>query len=312
MYEVINKAIFRLDDIKDIYSLNRFYKKHVDKDFNFSCFNPRSLLSLSIPLGEVSTLGKSRLKTKSNKKVEDFINWYENNYLLYKDYKIIKHIPHSSLDFPSIYIDKGGFIKRSVFGNDYLIANFKMADLFVDKLFAKLPGIEIKAKYSRLYCDLERYKDNEKEIMSKIGQGYIYTKSMDGKPFNRHLNINGLDIDKDIDSYYENHHNYLLKETRNILKEGKKVLILDLHSFSNGQAIFLGKKPPFPDICIGINKDFNNKKLLNNVIKRIKQKGYSYQINYPYEGSIIPDGLSKQERESITSIMIEVNKRIYI
>ena len=152
MYEVINKAIFRLDDIKDIYFLNRFYKKYVGKGFNFSCFNPGSILSLSIPLGEVSTLGESRLKTKSNKKVEDFINWYENNYLLYKDYKIIKHVPHSSLDFPSIYIDKGGFIKRSVFGNDYLITNFKMTDLFVDKLFAKLPGIEIKAKYSRLYC----------------------------------------------------------------------------------------------------------------------------------------------------------------
>lgn len=309
MYEVINKAIFRLDDIKDMYSLNRFYKKHVGKDFDFNCFDPNSLLSLSIPLGEISTFGKSRLKTKSNKGVEDFINWYENNYLLYKDYKIIKHIPHSSLNFPSIYKE---FIKRSVFGNDYPVTNFKMTDLFVDKLFAKLPGIEIKAKYSRLYCDLERYKDDEKEIMSKIGQGYIYTKSLDGKSFNRHLYINGLDIDKDIDSYYENHHNHLLKETRSILKQGKKVLILDLHSFSNEQATFLGKKPPFPDICIGINKDFSNRKLLNDVIKRIEQKGYSYQINYPYEGSIIPNGLSLQERKNITSIMIEVNKRIYL
>lgn len=312
MYENIKEAIFRLDDKKDTYYLNRFYKKHVGKDIDFNSFKSRSLLSLSIPLGKISPLDSPKLNSKSSKAVERFIDWYENNYLLYKDYKIIKHIPHSSLDFPSVYKDNGEFIKRSVFGEDYLVTNFKMADLFVDKLFSKLQGIEIKAKYSRLYCDLERYKDDEKEIMSKIGQGYIYKKSMNGKSFNRHLNINGIDLDKDIDSYYENHHNHLLKETRSILKQGKKVIILDLHSFSDEQAIYLGKEPPFPDICIGINKDFNNKKIIDDVINRIKEKGYSYQINYPYEGSIVPNELSIEERENITSIMIEVNKRIYL
>ena len=44
----------------------------------------------------------------------------------------------------------------------------------------------------------------------------------------------------------------------------------------------------------------------------IKDKGYSYQINYPYTGSIIPNGLTKKELENVYSIMTEANKRIYL
>lgn len=31
-------------------------------------------------------------------------------------------------------------------------------------------------KYSRLFCDIEKFKDDSKEIMSKKGMGVIYTK----------------------------------------------------------------------------------------------------------------------------------------
>lgn len=55
-----------------------------------------------------------------------------------------------------------------------------------------------------------------------------------------------------------------------------------------------------------------DQRILNTIIKEIKDKGYSYQINYPYTGSIIPNGLTKEELANVSSIMIEVNKRIYL
>jgi N-formylglutamate deformylase len=121
-----------------------------------------------------------------------------------------------------------------------------------------------------------------------------------------------VDPDKEVNSYYEEHHKKLTEETKKILKREKNVLILDLHSFSNEQALSIEKEEPFPDICIGINEGFANNEILNAIIKRIEANGYSYKINYPYSGSIIPNGLTKSELENVCSIMIEVNKRLYL
>ena len=250
---------------------------------------------------------------KFNGPVETFIDWCEKEYKVFKDVEIIKHIPHASLELPESYKDDRGLIKQIAFGKNFLINNFKMTDLFVDQIFDNIPGVVVKAKYTRLFCDVEKYRDDSLEPMSKYGQGYVYTKSYDGKTvFKRHLKCNGVDSDEEVDSYYEEHHKKLTEETKKILKREKKVLILDLHSFSNEQALSIEKKEPFPDICIGINEGFANNEILDAIIRRIEANGYSYKINYPYSGSIIPNGLTKSELENVCSIMIEVNKRLYL
>ncbi len=241
--------------------------------------------------------------------LKGFIFWYENNYLGFQNVGIIKHIPHASLDFPEGY-DYYSLLR--IYGN-YKFDNYKQADLFVDDLFADINGVEIKAKYSRLYCDVERFKSDEEEPMAKIGQGYIYTNSLyNGNRYWRHLVYNGKDLFKGIDKYYDDHHKRLTDETKKILSLGKKVLILDLHSFSDEQAILIGKEGPFPDVCIGLNDTTYDQRILNVIIKKIEDKGYSYRINYPYSGSIVPKGLTKRQLEKISSIMIEVNKRVYL
>lgn len=241
--------------------------------------------------------------------LKGFIFWYENNYLGFQNVEIIKHIPHSSLIFPEGYDD---FSLRRIYGN-YKIENYKQADLFVDDLFRDIDGVEIKAKYSRLYCDVERFKNDEEEPMSKKGQGYIYSKSLySGNRYWRHQIYNGKDLYEGIDKYYDDHHKRLTDEAKKILALGKKVLILDLHSFSDEQAKLSGKEGPFPDVCIGLNDIHYDQRILNVIIKKIEDEGYSYRINYPYSGSIVPKGLTKRQLQKVSSIMIEVNKRIYL
>lgn len=89
-------------------------------------------------------------------------------------------------------------------------------------------------------------------------------------------------------------------------------MILDLHSFSDELATLIGNKPHYPDICIGLNDNYIDNVVVTPIKEMIKRRGYSYQINYPYRGSIIPNGLSNDELKRVTSIMIEVNKRIYL
>lgn len=315
IYRNIKKAIFGFSDKKTGEKLRKFFKKHTGKDIDFNSIEHYSenfkLLAFDIPLKDFIPIGITAALVcpglKFHGPVEEFISWYENKYLIFKDVEIIKHIPHASVEFPNIY--KG--VEHLVFGKNYKRDNYKMSDLFVDELFSNIPGVEVKAKYSRLYCDVEKYKDNSKEEMARFGQGYIYTKNYLGEEYIRHKKINKVDIDKDVDSYYDEHHKKLTQETKRIIKSGKKVLILDLHSFNEEQAIAINKEGPFPDICIGINENVD-KKILYFIIDEIKKKGYSYQINYPYSGSIIPNDLNKTELKKVCSIMIEVNKKLYL
>ena len=89
--------------------------------------------------------------------------------------------------------------------------------------------------------------------------------------------------------------------------------MLDCHSFSDKMASYFFKLP-FPDICIGIEKDFFDQRILNLIIKDIQKRGYTYQINYPYQGSLVPNCIyqKKTSYKKVVSIMLEINKRIYL
>ena len=81
---------------------------------------------------------------------------------------IILHIPHASLHLPTdfwrdITVDKE-IIEREL----RFIADYK-----VDELVKNIDSHKIIAKYSRLYCDVERFRDDEAESMAKLGMGRL-------------------------------------------------------------------------------------------------------------------------------------------
>ena len=97
--------------------------------------------------------------------------------------KILMHMPHVSLKVPKHFY-KGLTIPRNLF-HKY---NLEMTDLGIDELFKDYKYKKVIPKYSRLYCDVERFKDDDKEIMSKYGEGVIYTHLYDGTLFHEHNN----------------------------------------------------------------------------------------------------------------------------
>lgn len=216
---------------------------------------------------------------------------------------IIMHMPHVSLKVPKRFY-KGLIISKDLF-NKY---NLEMTDLGVDTLFKEFKYKKIKPKYSRLYCDVERFKDDNLEIMSKYGEGVIYTNLYDGVLFHKHDNKYKNKVLK----YYDKYHKKLDKITKKLLKKDNALLILDCHSFSDKMASHFFEEP-FPDICIGVEENYYDEDILNIIINRIKELGYTYKINYPYKGSLVPNCIYNGIiRGKVVSIMLEINKRIYL
>lgn len=223
-----------------------------------------------------------------------------------KEFKVLVHIPHVSLEVPN-ELYENLLIERNLF-NKY---NNQMSDIRADKIVKenKLTNI-IKAKYSRLYCDIERYVDDEKEEMSKYGMGVIYSNTYDGKNI---MSVTNEYKEKIINLYYYPYHNKLTKLTKKLLSKNKKVLLLDCHTFSDEMASYKETKP-FPDVCIGIIDEYTDNKeymdYLEMIIKEYSLRGFNVMINYPYCGAIIPNNLTNEEERRVYPIMIEINKRI--
>ncbi len=219
--------------------------------------------------------------------------------------KVLLHIPHSSLKVPK-YFYHGLCISKK----DFIRYNLEMTDMGVDYLFKDVKGKKFKAKYSRLFCDVERFRNDEDEIMSKLGEGVIYTHLYDGTRFHEH----DEKYRKRVLKYYDAYHRKLDKITKRLLKNDETLLIIDCHSFSDKMASHFFK-PPFKDICIGIEKDYYNQEIIDTIIKEIEKRNYSYEINYPYKGCLIPNYIMNHRykgKGKIICVMLEINKRIYL
>jgi N-formylglutamate amidohydrolase len=89
---------------------------------------------------------------------------------------------------------------------------------------------------------------------------------------------------------------------------------IDGHSFSKELVNIIKKtdKNDYPDFCIGYEKEFCDQKIIDVIVQAITEKGYTYAINYPYAGSIVPNKYYKEKNNNVKSVMIEVNKEMYM
>ena len=51
---------------------------------------------------------------------------------------------------------------------------------------------------------------------------------------------------------------------------------------------------------------------IEEFLQKIKELGYTYMINYPYKGSIVPNAIYNNDKykNRVVSIMLEINKRV--
>jgi N-formylglutamate amidohydrolase len=90
-----------------------------------------------------------------------------------------------------------------------------------------------------------------------------------------------------------------IKQLKGMLNEHS--LLVDCHSFPSDMCDV--------DVCIGVNNDWSRPTdfVIDLVTEVFKQSGYSVMVNHPYSNAIAP-----QTDFVYNSIMIEINKRIYM
>lgn len=198
--------------------------------------------------------------------------------------KIILNIPHSSTRF---------FEGVEKWDNQEELQKclYKWTDWETDKIFRPSQTndniIVHRFEYSRFCVDVERLMDDP---LTEIGQGILYTRFDNMK-----RNLSEYSILKLMGLYWT----YIDGISSTI---GPNDIVIDCHSFPD-------MNNEYADICIGFNEDFSqpSDECIKSIVSIFMEHGFSVTLNIPYSNSITP-----KNSKDYKSIMIELNKRIYL
>ena len=210
---------------------------------------------------------------------------------------MILHIPHSSTKIPD-----GVIFDKSI--EEDLI---RMTDWHTDVLFSHSSMATIVFPWSRLFCDVERFIDDEP--MEQQGQGICYTRDSFGGDLRQ---VSSDERQEIIEKYYRPHHTKFSIACNQCLSLFKEVVIVDCHSFSDD---VLPHEPDQdvirPDFCLGTDEYHTPNELVDDIKHFLEGNGYVVFINKPFAGTIIPMVHYKKNKD-LKSIMIEVNRKLYL
>ena len=242
-------------------------------------------------------------------------------------YSLILSIPHSSTYIPSLYYyhprlyrtggvsyNRNPFFFGAAERRRKLRIDLElgfMTDWYTDELFDYGLGPAVKAEVSRLYCDVERFRDDEKESMSRVGMGVCYTKDFDGEILR---DVPPEEKERILKRYYDPYHKALTTLVGNALDKGEMPLILDCHSFYPEPLPYEESNPDArhrPDISIGTDDFHTPEELTEKLTGYFTSLGYSVALNMPFAGSLVPSAYYRKD-ERVKSVMIEINRKLYL
>lgn len=216
--------------------------------------------------------------------------------------QLILHIPHSSTVIPILdgYVTSHDKIQQEI---------IKLTDWYTDDLFDSQEDYKIVAPFSRIFCDVERFADDELEIMSKVGMGVLYEK-LDSDELLR--KVSPKLREKILTDYYWKHHDSLNTKVEEQLKIDGKCLIIDCHSFPSTPLLkAINQNTNTPDFNIGTDSFHTPKKYIEASITYFENLGFSLGVDWPYSGSIVPMKYYQKDKK-ISSIMLEINRKLYL
>ena len=214
----------------------------------------------------------------------------------------IVHLPHASDQMPSL----DGFV------GDWRGEMDLLTDWGTDQLF-DVPGATIiAAPCNRVFCDVERFADDEHEPMARLGMGFVYTRTDAGQP----LRVVSPELRAHIHTtYWLPHHQRLARTVQDALATGRPVLLIDGHSFSD---VPFRRDPdqsrPRPDLCLGTDPRWPPPAMVTAMVAVATRQGLSIAIDRPYAGTMVRSGMDQMpgSAERFASVMIEVNRRLYL
>lgn len=211
------------------------------------------------------------------------------------------HIPHASTMIPSQFLSS---FDSSKLPHEIAV----MTDWFCDELF-DCGRDKIVFPVSRLVCDVERFREDEQEIMAKVGMGVTYRSTSDL----RKLRIVTENARQEILArYYDPHHKAFTEAVAKKLNAFGHCLIVDCHSFYPTALPYeIDQSAERPDFCIGTSEYHTPKILADNLVRFLSERGYRVKTNSPFAGTMIPMKYYEKNK-LVQSVMIEVNRNLYM
>ena len=225
---------------------------------------------------------------------------------------IVIHIPHSSDYVPE-------FFYPCFFDIDKIKEELNvMTDWYTDDLFdiGFCHNVQyVKHRYSRIICDPERFLNPVDEQMMAKGMGMYYTHSHKNQKMKRNPfeSLEGLSYYSVALQMYKKHQELFFNTVKSALFTFKDVIIVDAHSFSDSPLPYEDDQTTKrPDICIGTDNFYSSATFRDFVYNYFVSKGLSVAFDFPYQGTVVPLPYVNDKNPSLHSVMIEVNKKLYL
>jgi N-formylglutamate amidohydrolase len=218
----------------------------------------------------------------------------------------IRHIPHSSTEIPESYREPF-LLSDEKLDREVL----RMTDWYTDELFGGDTEGALVFPVSRLLVDVERFENDDEEIMASRGMGVLYTKTHDLRPLRREPTPE--EREELLSRYYRPHHEKLERMVDDSLEKLGHALVIDCHSFPSRRLPYemAAEDDPRPEICIGTDSFHTPAWLRAVAAESFTRAGFSVDLDSPFSGALTPMKHYGKEKR-VHSLMIEVRRDLYM
>ena len=220
---------------------------------------------------------------------------------------VLANIPHSSSVIPEHV--RSQFI---ITDEELREENRKLVDWFTDELYSpisELGGMVLTYGVSRFVCDPERFEDDSQECMAQRGMGVLYTHGTHGQRIRRELSSD--ERERVLNEFYRPYHTAMTDSVAHIVEKFGRCTLIDCHSYPEKVLPYeLYADVPRPDLVLGDDSTHTPAWLGIEIERLVKRAGYSFGLNRPFAGTIVP--LSFYGDTRVTSLMLEINRATYM
>ncbi|MDB2496372.1 N-formylglutamate amidohydrolase [Verrucomicrobiales bacterium] len=218
----------------------------------------------------------------------------------------IRHIPHSSTAIPEPYREQ--FLLSDEELDRELL---QMTDRYTDELFGGDAEGALVFPVSRLLVDVERFEDDDQEIMASRGMGVLYTKAHDLRSLRREPTPE--EREDLLSRYYRPHHEKLERMVDHSLEKFGHALVIDCHSFPSRRLPYeiAAEDDTRPEICIGTDSFHTPAWLRESAVGIFAEAGFQVDVDTPFSGALVPSKHYGRD-ERVHALMIEVRRDLYM
>ena len=220
---------------------------------------------------------------------------------------VVASVPHSSSFIPENVRDQ--FLISDV---ELREENRKLVDWFCDDLYSPivdLGGSLLAFGASRFVCDPERFEDDSKECMFAQGMGVVYSHGTARQPIRRALSHE--ERETLLSEWYRPYHAALLEQVSKVVDKFGRCVFIDCHSYQEKALPYeLDPEADRADFVFGDDPSHTPQGLIESARQVVEAAGYSFGLNRPFAGTVVPLGLYGDSR--VISFMIEINRKTYM